>query len=205
MRWVVHRRTNSGADEYGVITMTFRLISASLVLLLILGASTSFAVDRKKLELLPPDRPCFFLLDEETGEPTGDPVFTPCDLDKRVIQKGDFVDPKLRKKYGKAYEPEEATTVKSSKNNSSEQVSGEDAAARGRGKARRACVKSGGDFVESPTGYICIHKMETLRSENPNPDALLRSKKRKCWKAGGNWVTNENGSYCTRNTETSSK
>ena len=58
--------------------------------------------------------------------------------------------------------------------------------------------------MESATDYICIHKMETLRSENPNPDTLLRSKKRKCWKAGGNWVTNENGSYCTRNIETSS-
>jgi hypothetical protein len=116
---------DSGADEYGVITMTFRFISASLVLLLTLGASTSFAVDRKKLEILPPHRPCFYLLDEETGEPTGDPVFTPCDLDKRTIQEGDLVDPKLRKKYGKAYKPEEATMVKSSKSNSSERASGD--------------------------------------------------------------------------------
>ena len=74
---------------------------------------------------------------------------------------------------------------------------GGDATARGRRKARKACIASGGDFIESADSYVCIHKMSTLRSGNTDSDEVQRSKKRKCWKARGNWVTNANGSYCS--------
>ncbi len=86
----------------------------------------------------------------------------------------------------------ERSQIKDTTNN----PSGESATARRRRKARKACVKSGGDFVESQDSYICIHKLNYLRTDNPNYESLFRSKKRKCWKAGGNWVTNANGSYC---------
>jgi len=83
--------------------MTIRFIGSVLILLLILSFSTGIAGDRKKFEYLPPDRPCMFFLDEETGEPTGDPANPPCDLHTTRVNPGDKVDPELRKKYGKTF------------------------------------------------------------------------------------------------------
>jgi len=70
--------------------------------------------------------------------------------------------------------------------------------ARGRRKARKACVNSGGSFWESSDGsYMCMKELSIAEGDtNISPDSLLQSRKRKCWKAGGQWVTNSHGSFC---------
>lgn len=82
--------------------MIIRLIA----LLLILVSTTGFADDSKKTAPLTAEKPCMFFADMNTGEPTGEPANAPCDLDAARINPGDTVDPKLRKKYGKVFEPQ---------------------------------------------------------------------------------------------------
>jgi len=54
----------------------------------------------KYRKLKPADPPCLFLLDENTGQPTGNPVNTPCTLGSVTVKPGQSVSPALRKKYG---------------------------------------------------------------------------------------------------------
>ncbi len=71
--------------------------------LLALTASISFSASAEKHKypkLKPADPPCLFLLDENTGEPTGNAVNAPCELGKAKIKPGQKVNPMLRKKYG---------------------------------------------------------------------------------------------------------
>ena len=82
--------------------MTIRLIA----LLLMLVSTAGFANDSKENEPLAAEKPCMFFADMKTGEPTGEPANTPCDLDTTRINPGDTVDPKLRKKYGKVFKPQ---------------------------------------------------------------------------------------------------
>jgi len=72
-------------------------------LLLALASSFAFqaSAERHKYpKLKPADPPCLFLLDENTGEPTGNAVNAPCELGSIVIKPGQKVNPMLRKKYG---------------------------------------------------------------------------------------------------------
>jgi glycerol uptake facilitator-like aquaporin len=85
--------------------MASKLLTATLLVLLLLGSNSTHAERRKLEKLKPADPPCLFLLDEETGDPTGTAMNPPCDLGGTVVNPGDTVDPILRKKYGKAATP----------------------------------------------------------------------------------------------------
>ncbi len=72
-------------------------------LLLALSSSLMFQASAEKHKypkLKPADPPCLFLLDENTGQATGNPVNAPCELGSANIKKGQKVNPMLRKKYG---------------------------------------------------------------------------------------------------------
>ncbi len=71
--------------------------------------------------------------------------------------------------------------------------------AKGRGKAKRECLKEGGTFWESSNGsYFCMNNLELSKVIPPSniPHSTKRNGKRKCWKEGGTWVTNSQGSFC---------
>ncbi len=77
----------------------FLLLSLSL-------SSAAFAEGGFKYrKLKPADPPCLFLLDEDTGQPTGDPVNPPCTLGNVSVKPGQKVNPALRKKYGQGDDP----------------------------------------------------------------------------------------------------
>ena len=70
---------------------------------------------------------------------------------------------------------------------------------RGKRKAKKECLKSGGSFWESGDGsYSCMKPLpfSTAKTSVNTSNELFRSKKRKCFKAGGQWVTNSHGSFC---------
>ncbi|WP_457618979.1 hypothetical protein [Lutibacter sp.] len=73
----------------------------------------------------------------------------------------------------------------------------DDTARRGKRKAKKECLKSGGSFWESGDGsYLCMKPLSTAKALSNTNNKLFRSKKRKCFKAGGKWVTNSHGSFC---------
>ena len=78
------------------------LVAVSLAGLLLASAAAHAEEGFKYRKLKPADPPCLFLLDENTGNPTGDPVNPPCELGGTVVNPGDNVDPGLRAKHGKA-------------------------------------------------------------------------------------------------------
>ena len=83
--------------------MAGKFLGATLITVLILGLGVAQAEERKKFEKLPmADGPCLFLLDEDTGEPTGNAVNPPCELGQVHVNPGDDVNPALRAQYGKA-------------------------------------------------------------------------------------------------------
>jgi len=75
------------------------------ILLLLISVSFSGALlaegGFKYRKLKPADPPCLFLLDENTGQPTGNPMNTPCTLGSVTVKPGQKVNPAFRKKYGK--------------------------------------------------------------------------------------------------------
>lgn len=70
--------------------------------------------DFKYRKLKPADPPCLFLLDENTGDPTGNPVNPPCQLGQTSVNPGDNVSPKLRKQFGKIAPKQRVTVEKNS-------------------------------------------------------------------------------------------
>jgi glycerol uptake facilitator-like aquaporin len=91
--------------EFGDDIMATKLLTATVLVLLFLGSTSTHAERRKLEKLKAADPPCLFLLNEETGEPTGTAMNPPCDLGGTVVNPGDTVDPILRKKYGKSETP----------------------------------------------------------------------------------------------------
>jgi len=85
--------------------MATKLLAATLLVLLFLGSGSAYAERRKLEKLKAADPPCLFLLDEETGDPTGTAMNPPCDLGGTIVNPGDTVDPILRKKYGRSQAP----------------------------------------------------------------------------------------------------
>jgi hypothetical protein len=83
----------------GDLIMT-RLLIMTLLVMPLLISSLANADEFKYRKLKPADPPCLFLLDEDTGQPTGNAVNPPCVLGSTVVNPGDTVDPILRKKYG---------------------------------------------------------------------------------------------------------
>ena len=76
------------------------------------AASLSIAEGGFKYKKLDPaDPPCLFLLDENSGEPTGDPVNPPCELGGTVVNPGDSVDPVARIKFGRAAQTSESVQI----------------------------------------------------------------------------------------------
>ena len=78
------------------------LVAGSLATLLLASAAANAEGGFKYRKLKPADPPCLFLLDENTAQPTGDPVNPPCELGGTVVNPGDNVNPGLRAKHGKA-------------------------------------------------------------------------------------------------------
>ncbi|MDQ7050684.1 MAG: hypothetical protein Q9M92_14565 [Enterobacterales bacterium] len=81
------------------------LFNSKKIYFLLLALSTSLAFQasaekHKYPKLKPADPPCLFLLDENTGQATGNPVNAPCELGSITIKPGQKVNPMLRKKYG---------------------------------------------------------------------------------------------------------
>jgi hypothetical protein len=83
--------------------MTSRLlITGSLAALLFTSMAANAEEGFKYRKLKPADPPCLFLLDENTGNPTGDPVNPPCVLGNSTVNPGDNVSAGDRLRYGKA-------------------------------------------------------------------------------------------------------
>jgi len=81
--------------------MATKLFMTTLLVLLLSGSGSVHA-EKFQYELLKPaDPPCLFLMDEDTGSPTGNAVNPPCDLGGTIVNPGDTADPVLRAKYGK--------------------------------------------------------------------------------------------------------
>lgn len=78
------------------------LIAGSLAALLLASTAVQAEGGFKYRKLKPDDPPCLFLLDENTGQPTGDPMNTPCTLGNSTVNPGGNVNPADRAKYGKA-------------------------------------------------------------------------------------------------------
>jgi glycerol uptake facilitator-like aquaporin len=81
--------------------MATKILTTALLVLLFLGSGSVYAEKFKYEKLKPADPPCLFLLDEDTGQPTGNAVNPPCDLGGTVVNAGDIADPVLRAKFGK--------------------------------------------------------------------------------------------------------
>ncbi len=82
--------------------MTNRLLIIGSLATLVLASAASADEGFKYRKLKLADPPCLFLLDENTGQPTGNPVNPPCELGGTVVNPGDNVNPGLRAKHGKA-------------------------------------------------------------------------------------------------------
>lgn len=82
--------------------MATKLLTATFLALLLLASSAIYADEFKYKKLKPADPPCLFLLDEDTGQPTGNAVNPPCVLGSTVVNPGDTTNPALRAKFGKA-------------------------------------------------------------------------------------------------------
>ena len=74
---------------------------------------------------------------------------------------------------------------------------------RGKRKAKRDCLNSGGTFSEKPNGtYFCYKQLSMARVGSTTPYQAFKGGKRKCWRAGGTWMTNSHGSWCANATKT---
>jgi hypothetical protein len=82
--------------------MKTKLLTATFLSLLLLGSASTYADEFKYKKLKPADPPCLFLLDEDTGQPTGNAVNPPCVLGITPVSPGDSPDPALVAKFGKA-------------------------------------------------------------------------------------------------------
>jgi hypothetical protein len=80
------------------------LITGSLAALLLASTAANAEEGFKYRKLKPADPPCLFLLDENTGQPTGNPVNPPCVLGNQNVQPGDNVSASDRARFGKAAE-----------------------------------------------------------------------------------------------------
>jgi len=73
---------------------------------------------------------------------------------------------------------------------------------KGRGRAKRECLNSGGTFSEKPNGtYFCYKQLSMARVGSTTPYQAFKGGKRKCWRAGGTWMTNSHGSWCANATK----
>lgn len=96
--------------------MTSRLlVTGSLAALLFASMAANAEEGFKYRKLKPADPPCLFLLDENTGQPTGDPVNTPCVLGNSTVNPGDNVSAGDRLRYGKAAPKDAASGMASGK------------------------------------------------------------------------------------------
>jgi len=91
------------------------LIAGSLAALLLASTAVQAEGGFKYRKLKPDDPPCLFLLDENTGQPTGDPMNTPCTLGNSTVSPGGNVNPADRAKYGKAAPRDAASGMASGK------------------------------------------------------------------------------------------
>lgn len=76
-----------------IFSMMFLLLTSSI-------AFQAMAERNVYPKLKPSDPPCLFLLDVNTGQPTGNPVNAPCELGSIAVKAGQTVSSSLRKQYG---------------------------------------------------------------------------------------------------------
>jgi hypothetical protein len=92
-------------QRFGARVMTNKLLVTCSLAMVLLASTAANAEDGFKYrKLKPADPPCLFLLDENTGQPTGNAVNPPCVLGSQTVQPGDNVSDEARAKFGKAAE-----------------------------------------------------------------------------------------------------